>query len=104
MEGRGWAISQVRRGRKDAPIYGYAIRTSRWRYTQWGENGSEGEELYDHENDPEELTNLATNADLDNTIRRLKRQLASAIKQTFPSSGDVPTIRTSTWAPNLTDP
>jgi iduronate 2-sulfatase len=39
---------------------GASLRSSRWRYTRWGENAREGrEELYDHLTDPEELTNLA---------------------------------------------
>lgn len=39
---------------------GSSIRTERWRYTRWGEKGLTGkEELYDHQNDPEEKINLA---------------------------------------------
>ena len=37
---------------------GYSIRTARYRYTEWGPNGSQGNELYDHASDPKELTNL----------------------------------------------
>jgi len=38
---------------------GYSLRTERYRYTEWGENGQAGAELYDHENDPAEMVNLA---------------------------------------------
>ena len=38
---------------------GYSVRTERWRYTQWGKSGAEGEELYDHAADPREIHNLA---------------------------------------------
>jgi iduronate 2-sulfatase len=38
---------------------GYSIRTARYRYTEWGENGAAGNELYDHENDAAEMKNLA---------------------------------------------
>jgi iduronate 2-sulfatase len=38
---------------------GYSLRTERFRYTEWGENGADGVELYDHETDPEEMVNLA---------------------------------------------
>jgi len=39
---------------------GASLRTSRWRYTRWGEDAKEGhEELYDHLSDPEESINLA---------------------------------------------
>jgi arylsulfatase A-like enzyme len=41
---------------------GATIRTDSWRYTRWGEEVTEGnEELYDHQNDPEEHINLADN-------------------------------------------
>ena len=36
-----------------------SIRTERWRYTEWGENGEHGVELYDHRKDPHEYKNLA---------------------------------------------
>ena len=42
---------------------GYSIRTERYRYTEWGENGSEGQELYDHHVDAAELYNLADSQD-----------------------------------------
>ena len=38
---------------------GYSIRTERFRYTEWGESGAQGRELYDHESDPAEMNNLA---------------------------------------------
>ena len=39
---------------------GESIRTARWRYNRWGD---EGEELYDHGSDPHEFTNLAEDPD-----------------------------------------
>jgi arylsulfatase A-like enzyme len=41
---------------------GYSLRTVRYRYTEWGEDGNEGAELYDHQSDPAEMTNLAESA------------------------------------------
>jgi iduronate 2-sulfatase len=39
---------------------GASIRTTRWRYTRWGEDaGPDNEELYDHDNDALEYRNLA---------------------------------------------
>jgi iduronate 2-sulfatase len=43
-------------------ITGRSVRTERYRYTQWqvaGEGTEGGEELYDHQTDPGEFTNLA---------------------------------------------
>jgi arylsulfatase A-like enzyme len=38
---------------------GYSVRNARWRYTQWSKDGQDGEELYDEQNDPGEIHNLA---------------------------------------------
>ena len=38
---------------------GYSVRTAQYRYTEWGEMGAEGNELYDHESDPQENENIA---------------------------------------------
>src|SRR5207237_10014876 len=37
-------------------MQGESVRTARWRYNVWGKAG---EELYDHETDPQEFANLA---------------------------------------------
>ncbi len=102
-KGRGWTISQVKRGGKP-PVFGYTIRTPEWRYTQWGDEGAKGEELYDHRNDPQELTNLANDSAQAATIADLKQKIEQAIGQTFPESGEIPSVRNAVWAPNLTDP
>jgi iduronate 2-sulfatase len=51
---------------------GYSLRTERYRYTMWGENAAEGEELYDYESDPHEAKTLAqsaSSADLKSKLR-----------------------------------
>jgi len=53
------AFSQVTRRVDKRLVMGYSVRTDRWRYTQWGKNGAEGQELYDHQRDPAERDNLA---------------------------------------------
>ena len=53
------ALTQTPRRVGGRSIMGYSIRTERWRYTEWGEGGAQGRELYDHAADPKELTNLA---------------------------------------------
>ena len=50
------AYTQVQRGK----IAGHSVRTERWRYTEW-DRGRQGSELYDHDNDPGEHYNLASN-------------------------------------------
>ena len=63
---------------------GYSIKTERYRLTMWGENGSDGFELYDHHNDPEELINLANTIEnkliLDSLKDHIKFRVSDAMK------------------------
>jgi len=104
--GRGWAITQVTRNRsakQGGRFFGYSLRTPRWRYTEWAE-GRQGRELYDHDADPKELTNLAAKESYADTIAQLSKQLRRAVRETFPASGKTPELRPAMWAPNLTNP
>ncbi len=101
--GRGWALSQVTRGKDDQRTFGFSLRTPRWRYTEWDE-GAQGRELYDHEQDPRELTNLANDPVQAEQVAALSQQLRAAVAATYPPSGTIPELRTGTWAPNLTAP
>ncbi len=69
------AFTQVRHGK----ITGRSIRTERWRYTEWDE-GKQGAELYDHDNDPQEYTNLATDSKHAQTVEQLQSWLREGIK------------------------
>jgi arylsulfatase A-like enzyme len=115
VAGRGWALSQVSRGGGAARatitpdagsegrrFFGYSLRTPRWRYTEWDE-GRQGRELYDHDADPRELTNLAAHPSHEKVVTDLSRQLRDAVKATYPPSGQTPPLRPALWAPDLTD-
>ena len=67
------AISQVYHKEN---AQGYTIRTDRWRYTEWN-NGAAGRELYDHNYDKEEVTNLAVNEDYKAVVDSLSLRLKS---------------------------
>ncbi|MCX7824435.1 MAG: sulfatase [Verrucomicrobiae bacterium] len=53
---------------------GRSVRTERWRYTEWDE-GRRGVALYDHDNDPHEMRNLAADAKHADTLARLRKFL-----------------------------
>ena len=61
----------------------HALRSERWRYIRYADGG---EELYDHDNDPNEWTNLADKPD----FASVKTELASSLPQT-----DAPSRRKS---------
>ena len=112
LTGRGWAITQVTRGgagaaqnskANDKRFFGYSLRTARWRYTEW-DDGKQGRELYDHDADPFEQTNLASKVEHAKTVDELSKQVRSAAKSTFPPSGETPEIKSALWAPLLTEP
>lgn len=69
------AISQVGRRLAPGPIMGYSLRTERYRYTMWGEEGVEGEELYDYDLDQREVINLAKSSDAATLKSNLRTQL-----------------------------
>ena len=58
---------------------GYSIRTRQWRFTEWN-GGKDGYELYNHENDPNEVVNLANNPDYLEIREQLKAQLKPFVK------------------------
>jgi iduronate 2-sulfatase len=71
------AFTQVERG--GSP--GRSVRTPRWRYTEWGIDGKDGVELYDEDNDPSEMKNLASDAKHAATIAELK----ALVRKNWPS-------------------
>jgi hypothetical protein len=52
---------------------GHSVRTEHWRYTEWGPDGQEGKELYDHDADPKEYRNLANDPDLAAVVQELSK-------------------------------
>jgi iduronate 2-sulfatase len=84
-------------------FFGYSLRTARWRYTEWDE-GRQGRELYDHDADPRELTNLAAVPAHAATVAELSGQLRAAVKSSFPASGLAPEMKDGLWMPVLTSP
>jgi iduronate 2-sulfatase len=81
----GNAFSQVLRPNNGQPVMGRSVRTERWRYTEWG-GGAAGAELYDHERDPHEFVNLATDPAHAPTRARLRTLFENRITPDAPLS------------------
>jgi iduronate 2-sulfatase len=95
------AKKAVSGGEPGERFFGYSLRTARWRYTEWGDAGKHGAELYDHDRDPGELTNLADRPEHAATRRELAAKLASAVRASYPASGEAPAVREGLWMPLL---
>jgi uncharacterized sulfatase len=76
------AFTQARRG-PAAEFWGRSVRTARWRCTEWDE-GRNGVELYDHDTDPHEYTNLANDPRHAATLTELRALLAARLPQSAP--------------------
>jgi iduronate 2-sulfatase len=70
------AFTQVQFKKNKKAFPGRAVRTDRWRYVQW-DSGRQGEELYDHQNDPSEMHNLVRDPKYSDVVHRLRALLAS---------------------------
>ena len=81
----GMAFTQILRPGNGKPVMGRSIRTARWRYTEWDE-GQEGRELYDHNNDPGEFTNLAEDPAYEKILRELRQQLQASVSGRVPET------------------
>jgi iduronate 2-sulfatase len=60
---------------------GYGLRTDRYRYNEWGTDGADGAELYDHHTDPQEMNNLANDPEHADIVERLSKQIRARIVQ-----------------------
>jgi len=72
---------------------GYSLRTTHFRYTEWGPKGRDGSELYDHRTDPQEMKNLANNPVQAATIKRLSALLHQRIAAAMSAPPGVRQIR-----------
>jgi uncharacterized sulfatase len=59
-------------------VLGRTIRTPRFRYTIWGDDGQFGVELYDYERDPEEFTNVARDPAHADVLKQTEKLMAAA--------------------------
>jgi uncharacterized sulfatase len=71
------ALSQVQRGGKkgSGPFMGYSLRDERYRFVQWGPDGREGVQLFDHSSDPKEEKDLSADSASASTLAKFRRML-----------------------------
>lgn len=69
------AYTQVERGPQGQRFMGRSVRTERWRYTEWDDEGKQGVELYDHAGDSREYRNLAADPKFAATVAEMKQRL-----------------------------
>lgn len=72
-------------------IVGYAVRNKRYRYVEWREWKSQkvvARELYDHDSDPHESRNVATQTKYVNTIQKLAGILKSGWTSVLPTTSE----------------
>lgn len=75
---RAWdrpAFTQIER----KGFMGRSVRTERWRYVEW-DDGKQGVQLYDHDRDPKEYVNLASDPKHAKTARELKNLLQTSAR------------------------
>jgi len=80
------AYTQVTRGGNEGGFMGRTMRTERWRYTEW-DDGKKGVELYDHEKDPREFTNLSDDPKYAKVAAEMKRLLQQGRGEPWPAAG-----------------
>ena len=69
------AYCVLRRGK----IWGKAVYTEEWRYTEWADNAASGVELYDLKNDWKEYHNLASDPQYAPTRETMKKLLDAGV-------------------------
>ena len=80
---------------------GISIRTERYRYTEWGQNGSRGVELYDYEADPDETVNIAGLPENRELVAHLSERLHAGWRAALPEMHQqIPVPLTLPWDVN----
>lgn len=82
---RDIAFSMNRRGGK----FGYLLRSKKWAYIQYDEDGASGNELYDMEYDVKQYNNLAQNPQYEDVVAFFKEELKEKLKEVRQNDLDI---------------
>ena len=92
------AFSQLVRGSNNTFVDGYSMRTEQYRYTEWGNNGERGRELYDYYADPNETVNIVDLPENEELVSHLSEQLHAGWQAALPEmQGQSPIPQTLPW-------
>jgi iduronate 2-sulfatase len=61
--------------------FSFLIRSEKWAFTQYGEDASDGIELFDMEHDSKQFNNLAKNPRYQSTVEHFKEELARKLRE-----------------------
>lgn len=73
------AFTQVMRSDGNRSFMGYSVRTEQWRYVEW-DDGNRGVQLYNEQDDPDELRNLAADPTR-KTVVAVMRELLRTVRR-----------------------
>ncbi len=77
---------------------GNSIRTDQYRYTEWGNSGRNGRELYDYQSDPNETVNIADLPENKELVAQLSKQLHAGWQAALPNvSEQISVPQTLPW-------
>ena len=62
-------------------VFSYLLRTDKWAYIQYDEDGGSGSELFDMEYDPKQYNNLANNPRYENLVNEFKEKLKQKLAE-----------------------
>ena len=78
------AFSQLVRVLNNTSVDGYSMRTAQYRYTEWGNNGERGRELYDYYADPNETVNIVDLPENEELVSHLGERLHAGWQAALP--------------------
>ena len=77
---------------------GISMRTEQYRYTEWGNSGRNGKELYDYHADPNETVNIANLPENIELVEQLSEQLHAGWQKALPDVSEHITVpQTLPW-------
>ena len=92
------AFSQLVRVSNRTSVDGYTMRTGQYRYTEWGNNGERGRELYDYDADPNETVNIVELPENEELVSHLSNQLHAGWQAALPEMQErIPVPQTLPW-------